>query len=91
MDDKEIDSIELNKQYYLINKILEDVFQIFTLIQPSINRMAELKDSILLDHSENFKQAAIKLIEISKLCKEVEDNKSLYDLRKQLELTSYYS
>lgn len=91
MDDKERVSAELNKQYYLINKILEDVHQIFTLIQPSIIRMVELKDSILLDHSENFRRAALKFIEISKLSKEIEDKKSLFDLRNKLEIASYFS
>ncbi|MBY9002419.1 MAG: hypothetical protein KGD73_00455 [Candidatus Lokiarchaeota archaeon] len=91
MDDKERVSAELNKQYYLINKILEDVHQIFTLIQPSIIRMVELKDSILLDHSENFRRAALKFIEISKLSKEIEDKKSLFDLRNKLEIAGYFS
>jgi hypothetical protein len=91
MESMEDPEAELNKQYYLINKILDDVYQIFNLIKPSIIRMAELKDSVLSEHTENFRQAALKLIEISKLCKEIEDRKDIFEIRKEFEKTSHFS
>ena len=89
--EKENDELNVGKNYYVINNILNNVHQIFLLLQPIIDRMIVLKDSEILSKLENLKKAALLFGEISKLCKEIENNNSSKEHPKKLETISYFT
>ena len=89
--EKENDELNVGKNYYVINNILNNVHQIFLLLQPIIDRMIVLKDSEILSKLENLKKAALLFGEISELCKEIENNNSSKETIIKMDTISYFT
>lgn len=89
--EKENADLNINRKYHVINNILNNVHQIFLLLQPIINRMIELKDTKMLNNIENLKKTALLFGEISELCKEIENNNSSKETIIKMGAISYFT